>query len=68
MEGTRAELPHLSAIRGEGLVLELGEVNVLGFVDVNEVKGLAIKEEDSMFDMVHRKQNNTSKQDFFDNL
>ena len=32
----------LDICRGEGLVLELGEVNVLGFVNVDEVKGLGV--------------------------
>ncbi len=34
----------------------------------NTVKGLNIKEEDSMFNMVNRNRNNTSKDDFFDSL
>lgn len=33
-----------------------------------EAKNMTIKEEDSMFDMVNSKSNNTSKADFFDNL
>ena len=43
MEGARSELPHLSAIRGEGLVFELGEVNVLCLVNVYKIKGLGIR-------------------------
>lgn len=47
---------------------ETAKVDKEDDVFFKEVKGLAIKEEDSMFDMVHRKQNNTSKKDFFDSL
>ena len=34
----------------------------------DSVKQFGIKEEDSMFDMVHRTNNSTSKEDFFDSL